>query len=418
MIAPKKMIAAKLLALSLAGAALVMSASAVRADADLKIFIAGNVPSNLWRQLLDKYQVANPGVKATIETGGSTSELQAQYLNTVMSAKDSSLDVVLLDVIRPAQFAAAGWTEPFGAKDMSAYLATYTDANTVDGKIVALPAFADAQFLYYRKDLLDKYGIQPPTTWDELRTAAKKIQASEGNSALQGLSFVGRAIEGANCTFLVPYWSQGKTLASNGKLEFDRDAAIRSLSLWKSFVDDGLSKKNIAEVGTDDVRKDFQAGNAVFAVNWAYAWALAQSADSAVAGKVGVARVPAMTGGTQTTCLGGWEFGVSAYSTHKAEAQKLAAYLSSEGASKFLAINGALLPVYPNLYSDPDVTKAVPWFADARQVVGTAKARPVTPRYNEVSETIRTAVNAVMAGASTPEQGADAIKARLARVLH
>ena len=418
MIALRKTTAGRALALLLAGAAVAMSVSVARAETTLKIFIAGNVPGNLWRQLLDKYETANPGVKATVETGGNTSELQAQYLNTVMSAKDSSLDLLLLDVIRPAQFAAAGWTEPFGGKDMSSYLPTYTDANTVDGKIVALPAFADAQFLYYRKDLLDKYGVAPPTTWDELRAAARKIQAGEGNSALQGLSFVGKAIEGANCTFLVPYWSAGKALVSNGKLEFDRDVAIKALALWKGFVDDGLSKKNIAEVGTDDVRKDFQAGNAVFAVNWSYAWALAQSADSAVAGKVGVTRVPAMTGGTQTTCLGGWEFGVSAYSTHKAEAQQLAAYLSSPEASKFLAINGALLPVYPGLYGDPDVTRAVPWFADAEQVVGTAKARPVTPRYNEVSETIRTAVNAVMAGASTPEQGADAIKARLARVLH
>ena len=418
MITKRKMIASRTIALLLAGAAFAMSASTVRADTSLKLFIAGNVQVNLWRQLLDKYEAAHPGVKTTIESGGNTSELQAQYLNTVMSAKDTSLDVLLLDVIRPAQFAAAGWTEPFGARDMSAYLPTYSDANTVDGKIVALPAFADAQFLYYRKDLLDKYGLQPPTTWDELRAAAKKIQAGEANSALLGLSFVGKAIEGANCTFLVPYWSQGKALSSNGKLDFDRDAAVKSLSLWKGFVDDGLSRKNIAEIGTEDVRKDFQAGNAIFAVNWAYAWALAQAPDSAVAGKVGVARVPAMTGGTQTTCLGGWEFGVSAYSTHKDEAQKVVSYLSSPQASKFMAMNGALLPVYPSLYSDSEVTKAVPWFADAKQVVVTAQARPVTPRYNEVSETIRTAVNSVMAGVSTPEQGADAIKARLARVLH
>jgi multiple sugar transport system substrate-binding protein len=387
------------------------------ADANLKVYISSQHQPQVWRKVLDQYEAETPGVKVEIETGGNTSEAQAQYLNTIMSAKDSSLDVLILDVIRPAQFAAAGWTTAFSDKDMSVYLPAYAEANTVDGKVVALPAFADSMFLYYRKDLLDKYGVAPPKTWDELKAAAKKITDGEGNPDLQGLSFQGKAIEGAVCTFLLPYWSQGKTLVSNGKLDFDRDAAEKSLALWKSFVDEGVAKKNIAEVATDDTRKEFQAGNVVFAVNWSYAWAQSQGAQSAVAGKVGVERLPAVEGGEQATCLGGWEFGVSAYSQSQEESTKLVEYLSSKDVSKFMAINGSLLPTYAELYADPDVLKSAPWFADARQVVETAKPRPVTPRYNEVSEIIRTTVNAVLAGVTTPEDGAAQIESRLRRVL-
>jgi multiple sugar transport system substrate-binding protein len=403
--------------LLVAGAMLALGGPTAATATELKMFISSQGQPNLWRQVLDKYQAAHPDVKVTLEAGGNTSDAQAQYLNTVMAAKDASLDILMLDVIRPAQFSAAGWTEPFRAEDMSRYLPAYASADTINGKVTALPAFADAQFLYYRKDLLQKYGLAPPRTWDELKTEAKQVATGEGNPNLFGLSFVGKAIEGANCTFLVPYWSQGKELVSDGKLTFDRDAAIKSLALWKGFIDDGIAKKNTAEVATDDVRKDFQAGNAVFAVNWSYAWALAQSKDSPVAGKVGVVRVPAMTAGTQSTCLGGWEFGVSAFSTHKREAEMLVEYLAGEETSKFLAVNGALLPTYGALYTDADVVSAAPWFADAKAVVETARPRPVTPRYNEVSETIRTAVNAVMAGVSTPEQAADAIQSRLLRVL-
>ena len=82
-----------------------------------------------------------------------------------------------------------------------------------------------------------------------------------------------------------------------------------------------------------------------------------------------------------------------------------------------MAINGSLLPTYADLYKDADVLKSAPWFGDALQVVETAKPRPVTPRYNEVSEVIRTTVNSVLAGVSTPEQGADQIEARLKRIL-
>lgn len=407
----------KRLAGALLSASILGLAAPAFADTELKVYISSQHQPQVWRKVLDQFEAANPGTKVTIETGGNTSEAQAQYLNTIMSAKDSSLDVLILDVIRPAQFAAAGWTSPFEGKDMKVYLPAYAEANTVDGKVVALPAFADSMFLYYRKDLLEKYGVEPPKTWDELKAAVKKINGGENKADLQGLSFQGKAIEGAVCTFLLPYWSQGKNLVDNGKLTFDKDAAVKSLKLWKSFVDEGVSKKNIAEVATDDTRKEFQAGNAVFAVNWSYAWAQAQGKESAVAGKVGVTRLPAVTGGEQTTCLGGWEWGVSAYSKNQDAAKKLVEYLSSQEASKYMAVNGSLLPTYPALYQDADVVKAAPWFADAKQVVETAKPRPVTPRYNEVSEVIRTTVNAVLAGVTTPEDGAAQIEARLRRII-
>ena len=399
--------------------ACVLSAAPALAETQLKIFVSSQHQPDVWRKELDAYEAKNPGVKVTIETGGTTSEIQAQYLNTVMSAKDPSLDVLMLDVIRPAQYAAAGWTAHFPEKDLSVYLPAYAEANTINGEAVALPAFADAMFLYYRKDLLDKYGIAPPKTWDDLKAAAQKVAAGEGSAAadLQGLSFQGKAIEGAVCTFLLPYWSQGKQLVKDGKLDFDKEAAVRSLALWKSFVDDGIAKKNISEVATDDTRKEFQAGKVLFAINWSYAWKHFQGPESAVAGKVGVARVPALGSGEQSSCLGGWEFGVSAYSQHQDEAKKLAEYLSSQEVSKYMAVNGSLLPTYASLYTDPDVLKSAPWFAEALPVVETARARPVTPRYNEVSEVIRTTVNAVLSGVSTPEEGAAQVESRLRRIL-
>jgi len=410
--------------LLLAGAAFGLTASVAMAQTNLRVFVSSQHRPDVWRKAFDMYEAKNTNVKVTIETGGNTSEQQAQYLNTVMTAKDTSLDVMILDVIRPAQYAAAGWTVPFNevlgndaANYMKRYLPAYAEANTVDGKIVALPAFADAMFLYYRKDLLEKHGIQPPQTWDQLAAAAKKITEAEKDPNLQGLSFQGRAIEGAVCTFLLPYWSMGKQLVSDGKLSFDKETAVKSLKLWKDFVDQGVAKKNIAEVATDDTRKEFQAGNVIFAVNWSYAWGQFQGAESAVKDKVGVVKLPAVQGGQSASCLGGWEWGVSAYSNNKTEAQKFVQFLSSPEVSEFMAINAALLPQFPEVYTDADVTKAVPWFASARPVVETAKARPVTPRYNEVSEIIRTTVNAVLAGQQTPEEGATQMEGRLRRVL-
>jgi trehalose/maltose transport system substrate-binding protein len=409
--------------LAAAAAALIVTLPAW-AETTLTVFISSALRPEVMRQAFDRFEAANPGVKVTAQTGGATSDLQAQYLNTVMSAKDSTLDVMLLDIIRPAQFAATGWTVPLDsyvgdrAAFLKRYLPAYAEADSVDGKLVALPAFADAMFLYYRKDLLDKYHLPVPQTWSELATTAKTIQDGEKNSELQGVNFQGAPIEGTVCTFLLPYWSMGKSLVTDGHLTWDRDAALKSFALWTGLVKQGVAPRNVAEMVTDQTRKDFEAGKAVFAVLWSYGWNLFQSADSAVKDKVGVAILPAVDGGRHVSCIGGWQWGVSAYSNHKDDAVKLVRFLSSPDTARLLAEKASLLPVFPDLYNDPELLKAVPWLASALPVVNTARARPVTPRYNDVSDTIRTQTNAVLAGSETPDDAATQMEARLKRVLH
>ena len=393
------------------------------AETTLNVFISSALRPEVMRQAFDQFEQANPGIKVTAQLGGATSDLQAQYLNTVLSAKDSTLDVLMLDIIRPAQFAATGWTLPLNkhvgdpTTFLKQYLPAYADADMVDGKLVALPAFADAMFLYYRKDLLDKYHLPVPTTWSQLASEAKTIQAGEHDPQLQGLNFQGAPIEGTVCTFLLPYWSMGQTLVQNGRLTFDRAAAVKSLALWQDLIKQGVAPKNAAEIVTDQTRKDFEAGKAIFAVEWGFGWAFFQSADSAVKGKVAVAELPAVDGGKAVTCIGGWQWGVSAFSSHPAEAVKLVKFLSSVPVSTLLAEKASLLPVFPQLYHDPALDQAMPWLPQALPVVEQAKSRPVTPYYNDVSNVIRTQTNAVLAGSETPEAAAAEMEARLRRVF-
>lgn len=396
------------------------------ADTTLRVFSGGqNQRPDLMRKLFDQYQAANPGVKIEIETGGATSELQRQYLSTVLNAKDSAIDVFMIDVVNPAQYFSSGWVEPLNAyvgepaKVMAPYLPVYADANVVNGKVAALPAFADSMFMYYRKDLLAKHGIAEPKTWDELAAASKKVQAAEGNPALQGLSIQGAPIEGAVCTFLLPYWSQGKAFNdANGRMTLDKSAAVKGLQTWLGLVDQGVMKKNIAEVKTGDTVNEFKAGQVVFAINWGFAWDRFQGdKDSSVKGKVGVMPLPAMAGGKSATCIGGWQWAVSAFGKHKAEAAKLVRFLSSPASSKFLAVQGSLMPVYPQTYTDADVVKAVPWFKDAAAVVVAGQSRPKSERYGEVSDVIRTTTSAVLARTKSPADGVNEIENRLRRVM-
>jgi multiple sugar transport system substrate-binding protein len=414
-----------LTALATAALALGLAATAHAQQTTLRVFSGGaNQRPDLMRKLFDQYQAKN-NVKIDIETGGATSELQRQYLSTVLNAKDAAIDIYMIDIVNPAQYFGAGWLEPLDAHIgkpadvLKAYLPVYSTSNVVDGKLAAMPAFADAMFMYYRKDLLDKHGVKEPTTWDELAAASQKIQKAEGNPNLQGLSIQGAPIEGAVCTFLLPYWSQGKDFNdAAGKMTLDKAAATKGLNQWLALVDGGVIKKNVAEVKTPDTVNEFKAGQVIFAINWGFAWdRFKDDSDSQVKGKVGVMPLPAVAGGKSATCVGGWQWAVSAFSKNKPAAANLVKFMSSPEASKFLAQEGSLLATYQSVYTDADVVKAVPWFKDAASVVIAGKSRPISKDYGQVSDVIRTTTSAVLARTKKPEEGVAEIEGRLARVM-
>jgi multiple sugar transport system substrate-binding protein len=186
--------ARSLLALLLATAASVVAA---QAPITLRVFAGGSGQRpDLTRALVAEYAKTRPQLRIEVETGGASSDLQRQYLSTLLNAKDPSLDVYLIDVVNPAQYHGAGWLEPLNrlvgepATVLQPFLPAYAGSNVVDGELAAMPAFADAMFLYYRRDLLDRHGQALPRDWDELSSIARRVQAAEaaaGRAGLQGL---------------------------------------------------------------------------------------------------------------------------------------------------------------------------------------------------------------------------------------
>lgn len=407
-------------------AVMTVASSIASAQTTLRIFTGGQQRPDVMRKIADEYEKRTPGVKISVEVGGATSEAQQQYLNTVLTSKDSALDVVLIDVIRPAQWAAAGWAEPLDAylgadkqKVMAQYMKAYAEANVVNGKVISLPYFADAQFLYYRKDLLEKYKRPVPKTWDELMESAQIVMQGEKNGNLRGFETAGSPIEGTVCTYLVPLWGEGSELTTkDGKLNLNNDAARMPFQLMGRLKASGVMPSNIGEIATDRIRINMQAGNLLFGQTWGYVWNRLQSdADSQVKGKIGVAVLPSSKTGRSATCIGGWQLAVSAFSKYKAEAVKFVRYLSSPEVSKMQALAASHLPVFPSVYKDKDVVAANPWFEFAGPIVETAKARPVTPRYQEVSDTIRSNMNAYLSGTKTTDVALADMQKRLAPVF-
>ncbi|HEV8391505.1 MAG TPA: ABC transporter substrate-binding protein, partial [Dongiaceae bacterium] len=284
------------------------------------------------------------------------------------------------------------------------------DNDTVGGKLVAVPWFADAGLLYYRKDLLEKYGKDVPKTWAELADTAKAVmegEAKAGNSVLQGYVWQGRAYEGLACNALewIASFGGGSIVGQDGAVTIDNPQAAKALETAKSWIGT-ISPKGVLSYAEEESRGVFQSGNALFMRNWPYAWALANAADSPVKGKVGVAVLPQGDGSDarHAAALGGQNLAVSRYSTHPKEAADLVRYLTAAPEQKRRALEGSFNPTLRSLYADSELLAANPFYKDFLPIVDSAVARPSTVtgrRYNQVSSAFVRTVHGALSGQGT-----------------
>jgi trehalose/maltose transport system substrate-binding protein len=277
-----------------------------------------------------------------------------------------------------------------------------------------MPWFGDFGMLYYRTDLLQKYGYSaPPKTWQELTDMAKKIQDGESasNPQFQGFVFQGSASEGLTCN--VVEWiasSGGGQVVENGKVTFDNPNTVAVLKMAQGWVGT-ISSKAVTNYHEEDARTAFQGGNAAFERNWPYAYVQASDpAKSQVAGKFDVAPLPHGSGASDQSAgtIGGWALGVSKYSKSPDAAVEWVRYLTSPEVEKWRALVGSLVPTIPSVASDPDVQAAEPFLKNVGDVQRVG--RPSTAlgeNYNEASTAIFQGVNQILTGADVQKNVTD-----------
>lgn len=338
-------------------------------------------------------------------------------LRQQFAAKSADVDVIMIDVIWPGVIKdhlvdLKKYSKGAEANHFPAIVAN----NTVDGKLLGMPWFTDAGLLFYRKDLLEKYGVKPPQTWDELAAGAKKIMDGEraaGSVDFQGFVFQAKAYEGLTCDALewVHSYGGGEIVDKAGNITINNPQAAKALDTAASWIGT-IAPNGVLNYGEEDARGVWQNGKAAFMRNWPYAWSLGQAADSPIKGKIGVAALPAGTGpgAKKAATLGGWQLAVNKYSKNVDAAADLAMYMTSAEIQKKRAVGGSYNPTIPALYKDPDVLKANPFMGELLDVFTNAVARPATAtglKYPEVSQVFWDATHEVL---SKKTKGADAVK--------
>jgi trehalose/maltose transport system substrate-binding protein len=380
-----------------------------------------------------EYEICKEGVDAwatrsghtvkIVSTPNSATERLALY-QQLLAAGAGDIDVFQIDVVWPGllgqHFVDLGQRAQGQAGQ---HFPPMIQSATIDGKLVAMPWFADAGLLYYRNDLLQKYNRPVPRTWEELTETARVIQDGErqaGNNSFTGFVWQGRAYEGLTTVALewVSSYGGGTIVDEKGEITVNNPNAVQALRTAAGWVGK-ISPAGVLNYTEEEARGVFQAGNAAFMRNWPYAWALAQG-DSPIKNKIGVAPLPkGGNDGRHAGTLGGQLLSVSKYSKNADAAADLVMYLTGVDEQKRRAIVGSFNPTVAALFKDPEIQKAAPFIGELLDVFTNAVARPAAvtgQSYNKVSTEFFNSTHQVLSGRRQPEQALAELERDLKRI--
>src|SRR5215212_7667482 len=293
---------------------------------------AGKDTSGFATKLIDAFNKQHPNGKVTLhELSTKADEQRAQMIQNTQ-IKNPKMGILSMDVVWTAEFAAKGYVEALPPDTSTdGMLKPPVDAATYFGKLYGLPSSSDGGLLYYRKDLLSKYNLQPPKTFDEMKAACDKIKAGENDSKLGCYAGQFDKYEGLTVNFdEAVHGAGGVIVGDDGKPNVATPEATKGLQTLVDWFKGGQIPKAALTWNEESGRRAFQQGELIFHRNWPYVYALANKTDgsSEINGKFEVAPLPGITG-PGVSSLGGSNYGIAKNAENKGTAVDFIKFMSS-----------------------------------------------------------------------------------------
>lgn len=342
------------------------------------------------------------------EIGSNTQDLHDRFVTTA-TAKDSAADLISMDVPYVPEFAAAGWTsaveELLPSAERSKFFKGTLEGATYSGKLYAVPWYNNGPGLFYRKDLLQGAGLQPPKTYDELLNAAKRLQTAD----VAGFIAQTSQTEGGMITWLEYLWGYGGDVTDE-KMAVVVDKGTAGLDAMRRLVSFMYTDKIMPEstlsmrVGAD-AQNVFTEGRAVFMRFWMTGASAMEAAESKVKGQWDVTTLPSQTGRPGPGCLGTWNLGISKFSKYPKESAEAIKFLTGLEQQKARYLGNGSLPARAAVFDDAEVKAKYPFADRLKASFESLKARPVTPYYPTMSaDALQPNFGAAISRQKSPEQ--------------
>jgi multiple sugar transport system substrate-binding protein len=323
----------------------------------------------------------------------------AQLIAKVLQQASSRTlpDVLMLDNPDLQQIAATGALAPitdFGLS-VDGYQEGVASASTFEGKVYGLQPVTNSIGLFYNVDTLAQAGIQPPTTWEELKAAAAAL--TEGQR--YGIAFSAVADYEGAWQFLPFMWSNG-----GDETDIATPQTAEALQLWVDLVNSGSASPSVLNWGQADVKDQFAAGNAAMMVNGPWQF---PALDEVAGLKYEVVPIPVPSAGEDVVApLGGetWTIPQTGDPARQAKAAEIVACLNTDDNQIALATERTTVPTKTAL-RDRFVSE-VPRMAAFTEVVQTARSRTgkLGAEWPAAATKIYTAVQTALTGGAAPLQ--------------
>jgi trehalose/maltose transport system substrate-binding protein len=313
--------------------------------------------------------------------------------------------------------------KPYFADELASQSPVVVASYTVGDKVVAVPRHVYVGVLYYRVDLLGRYGYrEPPKTWDELEMMARRIQAGErarGDKDFWGFAWQGGLTEDLTCNGLE--WQIG---GGGGRIiEDDKTVSVnnpQTVRAWQRALHwvGSISSPGVTAYAKWDSENAWSSGKVAFFRGWASDYSLVSLHKlPAGATEYGVTSVPGGMDG-RAGVLGGNGLAVSRFSAHPREAMELIRYLRKRDDAFLRVTEHSEPPKDAQLYELPSVLQLYPQL-QLRQSGEAVVARPsiaAGQKYEEVTRAYIGALHSVLTGEKTAPAAAAALEQDLIEI--
>ncbi|MGF1589778.1 MAG: ABC transporter substrate-binding protein [Pleurocapsa sp.] len=356
--------------------------------------------------LVNKFNQQHPGIKfQIIEAPSDSNQVEDLYTSSFLLG-NSPYDVVYMDIVWTPKFAAAGWLRDLSERLSAEEAAEYLEADIVGGRyedrLYRLPFRSDAGMLYYRQDLLEQAGYEPPETFDELLEISQDLQ--QQGLADWGYVWQGKQYEGLAAMFVEILQGSGAFWVNPDTLEvgLDRPEAIAAVEFLRSAIARNVSPPGVTTYAEEETRLLFQNGKTVFLRNWPYVYSLA--AESAIAGQYSIKPMVHAVGKSSGATLGGWGLGIATSTKHPDAAWQVIEFLSSEDSQREFILDTGFVPSRITLFNDPQIVAKYDYYPQLLEVVQSSALRPPIPQYAQASDILQRYLSAAITGKISPEQ--------------
>jgi multiple sugar transport system substrate-binding protein len=367
----------------------------------------GKDTSGAYGTAIDLFKKENSNVTVNLVELPESADEQRRQLVQRLDAESDECDVLGMDVIWTAEFAAQEWlqdTSQVIEPRRDDFIPSTLETAEYEDSYWAVPYHTNAGFLYYRTDQVQ----QPPDTWEDVYAAA-----GENN----GIVYQGASYEGLTVNFLELLYSGGGTVLSEdgSEVQVNSPEGEAALEFMAQGVQDGAAPRAVTTYMEEESRRAFENGNATFMRNWPYAYALGK--ESKIADNFDVGTFPGFEGGEPAGVLGGINLAISAYSKNPEGAAAFINFATGPEVQKANFLESASPPATAAAYDDPEVQEAYAFASDLKAAVEQGQARPVSPVYAQISEAIYTNVHDALQGNAEPQAALEKMTSDIEQAL-